>query len=156
MSAIISVEGVMRTDTKDPIPEGIKLFRTLVASYRVVLSTTSDRKEIEHWAKSNFIVDFANILTSEDSYYGMELKRRHIDLSKQDGVTELFIDSDADICAMALAAGVPTMLFATPKYFKSSRAIKPWDAITEEQLRQKQVIAERYANSLNSHGSNWE
>ena len=44
----------------------------------------------------------------------------------------------------------------TPKYFKAHRYIKPWDAITEEQSRQKQLIAEKYANYTTNGGSRFE
>ena len=156
MTTIMAVEGVLRTDTKDPIPEGLKLFRTLVVSYRVILSTKSDRKEIEHWLKSNFIVDFANVFTSEDVHAAEPLRKRHINLAQQGGKMEMYIDSDPEDCAMALSMSVPSILFTTPKYFKSDRKIRPWDAITEEQERQKHIIVDKYSDFINGSGSRWE
>lgn len=156
MTALIAVEGILRTDTKEPIPEGFKLFRTLVLSYRVVLSTTGETREIEHWLRTNYIFDYSEVLDNSHFYANQELRMRHLDIAKNSGgKVELLVDSDPEMCAQALALGVPTILFATPRYFRSARDIRPWGVITEEQARQKQIIAEKYA-SINTDGHRWE
>jgi hypothetical protein len=68
----------------------------------------------------------------------------------------MFIDADPDSCAEALEKGITSILFATPKYFKVSRDIKPWDSLADEQARQKQIIAERYSHMLDGNLSRWE
>jgi len=149
-TAILAVEGVLRKDNKDPIPEGLMLFRTLTLNYRVVLSTESDAKEIDHWLKTNYVFDYAIVLTSENFYEGQPLRMRHLDLSKIEGKVLLYVDSDPDMCASALGQSVPALLFASPNYFQSHRHIKSWDSITDEQIRQKKVVAERYTKYINS------
>jgi hypothetical protein len=156
MTVIISVEGVLRKDDKTPIPEGIKLFRSMTANYRVVVSSQSSRKEIEHWLKSNFVFDYANLYSKEDSHVSMSIRSRHLQLAQQEGRAEMFIDADPDSCAEALEKGITSILFATPKYFKVSRDIKPWDSLADEQARQKQIIAERYSHMLDGNLSRWE
>lgn len=150
MTAIMAVEGVLRKENKDPIPEGLKLFRTLSLTYRVVLSTDSTPEEIDHWLKTNYVLDYADVMSSSTFYEGQELRFRHLELARKDGKVELFIDSDPDKCATALEMGIPTVLFSSPAYFKSNRSIRPWTAITEEQERQKKRVAENYLKYLNN------
>jgi len=69
---------------------------------------------------------------------------------------ELFVDSDPDTCAEALAKGVPTVLFSSPKYLPASKVIRPWTSLYEEQERQKRVVAEKYAAYINNDGKRWE
>lgn len=156
MTAILSVEGVLRKDNKDPIQDGFKLFRTLTVSYRVVLSTYSNLEEIDHWLKTNYVFDYADLMASDSFYEGQDLRTRHIDLVKASDKVELFVDSDADRCAHALSLGIPTLLFSTPAYFKSSREIKPWDSITKEQENQKRRTAENYLKYINGEGIRFE
>jgi len=48
-------------------------------------------------------------------------------------------------------------LFATPQYFQSHRYIKPWEVITDEQVRQKALVAEKYSKYINGDGGvRWE
>jgi len=155
-TALLSVEGVLRKENKDPIPEGLMLFRTLVLNYRVVLSTDSDPKEIEHWLKTNYVFDYATVLTSADFYEDQPLKLRHIELARKDGKVMLYIDSDPDMCAEALSQNITSILFASPRFFQSSREIKPWDVISEEQIKQKQKVAELYARYVNADGYRFE
>lgn len=157
MSTILmSVEGVLRKDNKDPITDGFMLFRTLVTNYRVVLSTTSSPEEIDHWLKTNFLFDYATVLSDKDSYEDQPLKLRHLELARKDGKVVLYIDSDPDMCAHAVSQNITAMLFATPTYFPSHREIKPWDVIASEQLKQKQKVAERYSSYVNSDGFRFE
>lgn len=156
MTVLMAVEGVLRTDSGDPISEGFKLYRTLLSSYRVVLSSTAELKYIEHWLKTNYLFDYADILTDKDFYGDQNLRMRHLELSKQGGKVELYVDGDPDNCAEALSTGVPTLLFATPKYFKTHRELRPWEVITQEQERQKTIVAEKYMLDSETDGHRWE
>lgn len=156
MTVLMAVEGVLRKENGDPIPEGFKLYRTLLSSYRIVLSVDEDLKKVDHWLKTNYLFDYADVFTDKDAYNGQELRLRHLDLVKQGEKLELFIDSDPDTCAAALAGGVPTLLFSTPKHFQTHRDLRPWDVITKEQERQKALVAERYLKYLNTEGQRWE
>lgn len=157
MTVIMAVEGILRKENKEPIPEGFMFFRVLATSYRVVLSSTGEEKELDHWMKTNYIFDYSELMDSSSAYEGQPLRMRHIELARVSGKIDLYIDSDPDMCAQALSMGIPTLLFATPKFFKASREIKPWGVITDEQERQKKLVAERYAKYVNSeNGARWE
>jgi hypothetical protein len=155
-TVLMSVEGVLRKDNKDPINDGFMLFRTLVANYRIVLSTSSTPEEIDHWLKTNFLFDYATVLSDKDSYEDQPLKLRHLELARKNGKVVLFIDSDPDMCAEALSQSITSILFSSPSYFPSHREVRPWDVIAAEQIKQKQKIAERYSTYVNSEGVRFE
>jgi len=147
MSALIAIEGVLKTETGDPIPEGIKLFRILSEFYRVILSSDMDAKKTEHWLRSHMIVGYGEIYDLNNFYMGQDLRMRHIDLAKSNGKVELFIDSDSDYCAYALSMGIPTIMFASPKFVRSTRNVKPWEDLQTEVDRQKEAILDAHLGS---------
>jgi len=147
MSAIIAVEGVLMTEVGDPIPEGIKLFRIISEFYRVVLSSDMDPKKTEHWLRSHMIVGYGEIYDDSKFFEGQELRMRHLDIAKSKGKVELFIDADADFCAQALAMGIPTMMFASPRFVRTTRSVKPWDELQSEVDRQRDALLEAHLGS---------
>jgi hypothetical protein len=147
MSAIIALEGVLKTETGDPIPEGIKLFRILSEFYRIIISSDMDVKHSEHWLKSHMIVGYGELYDSSLFFEGQDLRLRHLDVAKAKGKLELFIDSDADYCAAALAIGVPTIMFASPRFVRTLRNVKPWEELQLEVNRQKDALLEAHLGS---------
>jgi len=147
MSAIISLEGVLKTETGDPIPEGIKLFRILSEFYRIIISSDMDTKHTEHWLRSHMIVGYGELYDSSMFFEGQELRLRHMDVAKAKGKLELFVDSDADYCAAALAIGVPTIMFASPIFVRTVRDVRPWEDLQAEVTRQKEALLEAHLGS---------
>ena len=147
MSAIIAIEGVLKTETGDPIPEGIKLFRILSEFYRVVLSSDMDLKKTEHWLRSHMIVGYGEIYDSSLFFVGQELRSRHLAVAKSKGKVELFIDSDSDFCAEALSMGIPTIMFASPRFVRTIRNVKAWEDLQTEVDRQKDALLDAHLGS---------
>lgn len=151
-TAIVALEGVLKTETGDPIPEGIKLYRILAEHYRVVFSSTLDFEKTDHWLRSNLIIGYSDIYDTRYFYEGQELVERHIDIAKSKGKVSLFISSDGDACAYALSNGIASMMFANPKFIKTKKDIKAWDELSQEVERQRQALLEAHLNSSNR---NW-
>lgn len=147
-TAIVALEGVLKTETGNPIPEGIKLFRILVEHYRVVISSDLDAATTEHWLRSNMIIGYSEVYDSKDFYEGQNLRQRHIDLALTNGKISLFLDPDADNCAYALSKGILTMLIASPKFVRVSRDVRPWEDLTTEVERQRQALLDTYLNNV--------
>ena len=135
------------TEVGDPIPEGIKLFRILSEFYRVVLSSDMDPDKTEHWLRSHMIVGYGEIYDNSKFFEGQELRLRHLDIAKSKGKVDLFIDADADFCAAALAMGIPAMMFASPRFVRTNRVVKPWEDLQNEVDRQRDALLQAHLGS---------
>lgn len=151
MSAIIALEGVLKTETGDPIPEGLKLFRILAEFYRVILSSDMDKAKTEHWLRSHMVTGYGEIYDSSTFFVGKELRSRHLEVAKTKGRIELFVDSDSDFCAEALSQGIPTIMFASPVFVRSKRDIKQWEHLQTEVSRQKDALLDARLGSRVNH-----
>ena len=147
MSVLLSLEGVLKTETGDPIPEGIKLFRILAEFYRVIISSDMDTKKTEHWLRSHMITGYGEIYDSSLFFVGQELRSRHLAVAKTKGKVELFVDSDSDYCAEALASGIPTIMFASPRFVRNTRNIKPWEDLQTEVDKQRDALLDAHLGS---------
>ncbi len=141
MTVLISIEGVLRTEVGDPIHQGLKLYRTLAQSYRVILATDKGKEEAEHWLRANLISGYADIYDSRMAFEGQDLRLRQLSKARASGPVEMFVDCDADRCAKAYASGVLTLLFASPKFIRTKRSVKPWEDMKYELQRQKELTA---------------
>ena len=59
----------------------------------------------------------------------------------------MFIDPDADRCAYALSKGIPTILFASPKFVRRSRDVRPWKDLADEVENQRQALMDAQLGS---------
>jgi hypothetical protein len=139
-TAIVALEGVLKTEIGAPIPEGIKLYRILAEHYRVIIASDMDPHLTEHWLRSNLIVGYGDIYDNRYFFEGQDLRARQLAIAKAQGKVDLFIDSDADRVAMALANGVTAILFASPKFVRTTREQKSWDEVSSEVERQRLAL----------------
>lgn len=142
MTALLALEGVLRTEEGDPIPEGFKLFRTLNDQYRMVIATNGTKAEALHWLKVNMLFGYADIIDNAVEYPGQDLRARQLAVLRSAGRVELLVDPDADRCADAVKSGVLALLFASPKFIRRVRQVPGWDVVTEELARQRELQAE--------------
>lgn len=145
MSILIALEGVLRTETGDPIQEGIKLYRALLPHYRMVICSDIPGAMAEHWLKTHFIVGYSEILDTSFAYPDTDLRQRQLEYQRTQGVVEMVIDGDADRCAYAVSVGVHSLYFAAPKFVRRNREVRKWDEITSVLERQRELVAEEYA-----------
>ena len=138
---VISMDGVLRTEVGDPIPQGLKLYDALKQVGRVVLSTDGTREAAEHWLRLNLVKGYGDLLANDSAFHGEDLKIRHLKMTQAKGRILLFVDPDVDRCKEALKLGITTLLFASPKFIRTKREIKPWSELTEEVQKQKELIA---------------
>jgi hypothetical protein len=154
MTALVSLDGVLRTEVGDPIHEGLKLYRVLVMSYRVVLATDGTKAEAEHWLRANMLTGYADLMDNTLAYSGQDLRDRQLQLCRSSGLVELFVDSDTDRIARAYASGVTSLMFAAPKFIRTKRQVKPWDELKTELESQKELRARLTFDDLSAH--QWE
>ena len=154
MTALVSLDGVLRTEVGDPIHEGLKLYRVLVSSYRVVLATDGTKAEAEHWLRANMLTGYADIMDNTLAYAGQDLRYRQLQLCRSSGLVELFVDSDTDRVAKAYSSGVVSLMFAAPKFIRTKRQVKPWEELKSELESQKEIRAKLAFDDLSAH--RWE
>ena len=146
-TAIIALEGVLKNEIGDPIAEGIKLYRILAEQYRVVIASDLSREETEHWLRSNLIVGYGDVYDNRYFFEGQPLRIRQIEIAQSKGRVDLFIDPDADYCAVALAKNITTILFASPKFVRTTRKVKPWKDLKTEIERQREALLDAHLGS---------
>jgi hypothetical protein len=139
-TALVALEGVLKTETGDPIPEGIQLYRILAEHYRVVITSDMSWKKTDHWLRSNLIVGYGDIYDDRYFFEGQDLRNRQLAIAQAQGRVDLFVDPDADRCAYALSKGIPTMLFASPKFVRTSREVRPWQDLADEVENQRAAL----------------
>ena len=146
-TAFVSLNGVLKTEVGDPIPDGIKLFRILAEHYRVIIASDMSPAMTDHWLRSNLILGYGD--TYDDRYFfeGQDLRARQLAIAQSQGKVELFIDPDAGRCAYALSLGIPVLMFAAPKYTRTIKGIKPWEQLSDEVERQKQALLDAHLGS---------
>lgn len=146
-TAFVSLTGVLKTEVGDPIPDGIKLFRILAEHYRVIIASDMSPAMTDHWLRSNLILGYGD--TYDDRYFfeGQDLRARQLAIAQSQGKVELFIDPNAGRCAYALSLGIPVLMFAAPKYTRTTRGIKPWEQLSDEVERQKQALLDAHLGS---------
>ncbi len=141
-TALVSLDGVLRTEVGDPIAEGVKLFRILAQNYRVIITSDSSPEQTEHWLRTNLIVGYGDIYDDRYFFEGQDLRCRQLDIALAQGRVDLFVDPDADRCAYALSRGVLYMLFAAPKFIRRTRDVRPWSDLSDEVVNQRQALLE--------------
>jgi hypothetical protein len=147
MAAIIALEGVLKNEVGDPIPEGIKFFRVLAESYRIIISSDMTFEQTDHWLRSHLILGYGEVYDSSLFFEGQDLRSRHIAVAKSKGKVELFIDADADYCAEALSMGIPAVMFASPRFVRTTRKVRPWEDLKNEVDRQKDALVNAHLGS---------
>jgi hypothetical protein len=139
-TAFVALDGVLRTEVGDPIAEGVKLFRILAQHYRVIIASDQSPKQTDHWLRSNLIVGYGDIYDDRYFFEGQDLRARQLAIAQAQGRVDLFVDPDADRCAYALSKGIPTMLFASPKFVRTSREVRPWQDLANEVDNQRAAL----------------
>ena len=139
-TAFVALDGVLRTEVGDSIAEGVKLFRILAQHYRVIIASDQSPKQTDHWLRSNLIVGYGDIYDDRYFFEGQDLRNRQLAIAQAQGRVDLFVDPDADRCAYALSKGIPTMLFASPKFVRTSREVRPWQDLADEVDNQRAAL----------------
>lgn len=137
MSIIVFMDGVLRTETRVPITEGIYLYKSLNVNTTVTLAC-DDQEEAERWCKEHNIKEVDGFLSNK-SVADFENKD-WLKIQKQMSSSPLYmvITSDIDLAKTCLENGVKVFLFLHPIYLSAKfrpdgrSGRKSWDALIEE------------------------
>jgi hypothetical protein len=148
MNFVFSLEGVLRGDTGELIPDGLILYRSLAMVGRTVVITEMDEQLAKVWlmmhnlSKYDLLIDNSVLIDPDES-----LKRRQLAIARSRGTVSMYVDADPSMAAEALRQGIPTLLFSTPLYARpeyrpdAPKGIRKWDDIVAEKNRQQALKA---------------
>lgn len=158
-TVLIAVEGVLGEHSTihgfHPIPDGIRLARSMRSEFQVVFSTTqTDPEAVEFWLRLNGM--------AKPSFYEELLHRQLQDLDIiESGLfamhalalrasgheVGMVISGDPQAILACTEAGFPCLFFVNPAYRWAEyrpdrkRLPKPWQAIDDEMTRQRALKA---------------
>jgi hypothetical protein len=132
LSIIVALDGILRDQNGIAIPGSLKLYRSLLEGYRIILSTDSTFMEAERWCRINGIWDYAELYDKSKVLAGETVRASHLAAARASGgQVEFLVDSDSDNCVHALSVGVPSFFYAAPKLVARKPAIRAWEEITQ-------------------------
>lgn len=137
-TSLILIEGVMRKEMGQPIPEGMMLYRALVSAGRVILlstaATEADRAGTQDWLELNGC-------TGHDSVAWGDTGPRVplANMYRREGYdVGLVVDPDPETAMKLIAAGFTTLLFVHAQFSRpefrpdNPKGIRPWTEITDQ------------------------
>jgi hypothetical protein len=138
VSILVALDGVLRDQNGIQLPGSLKLYRSLLESYRVILSTDSNAMEAERWCRIHGVWDYAELYDNTRVLVGQSIRASHLDAARAaGGQVEFLVDSDSENCVYALSMGVPSFFYAAPKLVARKSAIRSWQEITQTVEDQK-------------------
>lgn len=147
MSIVVFMDGVLRTDTKVPIFEGIMLYRALNLDATVLLAC-GDEQDAIRWCKEHKIKDVDGFIS--DSKVAASDNKDWLKVQQQQalGTVYFVITSDLDLAKTCLENGVRVLTFIHPIYL--SPKFRPdgrdgrrsWDAVVGELDKQLNMLLE--------------
>ena len=147
MYIVVELDGVLRGSRNDePIAQGIQVTGALSAYNQITFITELSSLEANQWINQNKIVDFDNLLTSDVSLEGENLKERQLKLARAKAPVDLFITANPSLWAFAFDQGIPSMMFGVPSYLRpefrpdAPRRVRAWNDIEASVKKQAELM----------------
>lgn len=136
----ISVEGVLRNDSRSPTDDGNRLYWALSKYYKLLLCTNSNSDEINRWLGIHGFKSHFNVYSeSEPPEDELQMKINQLYRIREDGErVDLFIDPNPEAIAHYIKHGVTGLLYVSPRYSAPmyrpdyDHEVKPWDQLNKE------------------------
>lgn len=142
MAILMFVDGVLRSSTGSPIPQGFKLYRTLKEVDKIFL-LCEDKARDDKWLRDNKINLVDDLVGRDIPFMTDDPEWRQIEYCRGQGQVDLVITSNTELVHRLLVAGVTTLMFLHPLYLTekfrpdSRQGVKSWKAIAEEIRKQQ-------------------
>ena len=122
MNILVSLDGVLSSDSGEPIRAGVMLYYALNINNRVAIMTSRKTEDAEHWLQSHGIINYDELIDTSYRLEGEDLKKRQFILSRSKAPVELYVDSDPSMCAWVFEEqGIPAIMFMNPGYLAVER-----------------------------------
>lgn len=118
---VVAFDGVLRNALGNPIPEGVALYRTLIASSRVVIATDDTVDKTRYWMKANGVELPDHFVGRESALPDVNLRVRQVESVRGSGSrVEMVVDPDPDTALAIQETGLAVLLFAHPTFARPS------------------------------------
>jgi hypothetical protein len=135
---LLNLDGVLSTESGEPILAGVVLYYALNSTNRVAIMTSRSKEDAEHWLQSHGIINYDDLVDSSMHLEGDDLKQRQFKMSRSKAPVGMYIDSDPAMCAWVFEEqNVPTVLLSHPGYTRvehrpdAPKRYRTWDQIVE-------------------------
>jgi hypothetical protein len=117
MNVLLSLDGILSSESGEPNRAGVLLYYALNTNNRVAIITSRKKEDAEHWLFSHGIIGYDDLMSVEVHLEGEDLKKRQFTLSRSRAPIEMYVDSDPSMCAWVFEHhAVPTILLSHPSY----------------------------------------
>lgn len=138
MNVILSLDGVLSSESGEPNRAGVLIYYALNAGHRVALISKRKKADAEHWLNSHGIIGYDDLMCDEVHLEGEELKKRQFILCRSKASVEMYVDSDPTMCAWVLEnQNVTTLLVSSPSYLPvenrpdAPQGVRKWSDIED-------------------------
>ena len=119
MNILVSLDGVLSSESGEPIRAGVILYYALSNAHRVSIITSRKTDDAEQWLQSHGIINYDELIDIGAHLEGEDLKKRQFLLARSKAPLEMYVDSDPAMCAWAFETqNVTSLLFSHPGYVK--------------------------------------
>ena len=151
MNILVSLDGVLSSDSGDPIRAGVMLYYALNINNRVAIMTSRKEDDAKHWLNSHGIINYDDLIDYSYHLEGEDLKKRQFVMSRSRAPIEMYVDSDPAMCAWVFEEqGIPAVMFMNPGYLAVERRpdapkkVRQWNQI-EESINRVNIARSRDA-----------
>lgn len=144
MNIVLSLDGVLRSDTGELIVNGLYAYRGFKVIGRVILLTEMERQKAEVWMMMHNLSDYDDLIDESVSVDPAEVLRfRQMEVARSKGPVDLYVDASPAYVAEALRRGMTSLLFSSPEYARpefrpdAPKGVRQWDDLVAERNRQQ-------------------
>ena len=138
MNILLNLDGVLSSESGEPIRAGVALYYALNINNRVAIMTRRNEEDAKQWLQSHGIINYDDLIDASMGLEGEDLKKRQFVLSRSRAPIEMYVDSDPTMVAWVFQEQmVPTVLFTHPGYVKvehrpdAPKKVRAWADIEE-------------------------
>jgi len=119
VNILVTLDGVLSSESGEPIRAGVILYYALANAHRVTIITNRKMDDAEQWLQGHGIINYDELIDCSVALEGEDLKKRQFLLARSKAPLEMFVDSDPSMCAWAFETqNITSLLFSHPGYVK--------------------------------------
>ena len=119
MNVLLNLDGVLSSESGEPIRAGVILYYALSNAHRVSIITSRQTDDAEQWLQNHGIINYDELIDVEAHLEGEDLKKRQFLMARSKAPLEMYVDSDPSMCAWAFETqNVTSLLFSHPGYVR--------------------------------------